>query len=76
MTLDEAIALAQLEEKRRARVGGLSGGQKQRLAMATALVGRGASAFVCRRPLYRSLAEQFMGTASRESMTALAMRET
>ena len=39
MTLDEAIALAQLEEKRRARVGGLSGGQKQRLAMATALVG-------------------------------------
>lgn len=39
MTLDEAIALAQLEEKRRARVGGLSGGQKQRVAMATALVG-------------------------------------
>jgi ABC-2 type transport system ATP-binding protein len=39
MTLDEAIALAQLEEKRRARVGSLSGGQKQRLAMATALVG-------------------------------------
>jgi ABC-2 type transport system ATP-binding protein len=39
MTLDEAIAQAQLEEKRRARVGGLSGGQKQRLAMATALVG-------------------------------------
>ena len=39
ITLDEAIALAQLEEKRRARVGGLSGGQKQRLAMATALVG-------------------------------------
>jgi ABC-2 type transport system ATP-binding protein len=39
MTLDETIALAQLEEKRRARVGGLSGGQKQRLAMAAALVG-------------------------------------
>jgi ABC-2 type transport system ATP-binding protein len=39
MALDEAIAQAQLEEKRRARVGGLSGGQKQRLAMATALVG-------------------------------------
>ena len=39
MELDEAIRLAQLEEKRRARVGGLSGGQKQRLAMATALVG-------------------------------------
>ncbi len=39
MTLNGAITLAQLEEKRRARVGGLSGGQKQRLAMATALVG-------------------------------------
>ena len=39
ITVDESIDLAQLEEKRRARVGGLSGGQKQRLAMATALVG-------------------------------------
>src|SRR5208283_64002 len=39
VTIDEAIQIAQLEEKRRARVGGLSGGQKQRLAMATALVG-------------------------------------
>ena len=39
ITVDQAIELAQLEEKRRARVGGLSGGQKQRLAMATALVG-------------------------------------
>jgi ABC-2 type transport system ATP-binding protein len=39
ITVDEAIARAQLEEKRKARVGGLSGGQKQRLAMATALVG-------------------------------------
>ena len=39
LTFDEAIGIAQLEEKRRARVGGLSGGQKQRLAMATALVG-------------------------------------
>ena len=37
--LDEAIGLAQLEEKRLSRVGTLSGGQKQRLAMATALVG-------------------------------------
>jgi ABC-2 type transport system ATP-binding protein len=36
---DEAIRIAQLEEKRKARVGTLSGGQKQRLAMATALVG-------------------------------------
>jgi ABC-2 type transport system ATP-binding protein len=39
ITVDEAIRTSQLEEKRRARVGGLSGGQKQRLAMATALVG-------------------------------------
>ena len=37
--MEESIRTAQLEEKRRARVGGLSGGQKQRLAMATALVG-------------------------------------
>jgi ABC-2 type transport system ATP-binding protein len=36
---DESIRIAQLEEKRKARVGTLSGGQKQRLAMATALVG-------------------------------------
>lgn len=39
IALDEAIGLAQLEEKRRARMVTLSGGQKQRLAMATALVG-------------------------------------
>ncbi len=39
ISVDESIRTAQLEEKRRARVGGLSGGQKQRLAMATALVG-------------------------------------
>src|ERR1700733_1519714 len=39
ISVDESIKLAQLEEKRKARVGGLSGGQKQRLAMATALVG-------------------------------------
>ncbi|MGD1105667.1 MAG: ABC transporter ATP-binding protein [Terracidiphilus sp.] len=39
IAVDESIKLAQLEEKRRSRVGGLSGGQKQRLAMATALVG-------------------------------------
>jgi ABC-2 type transport system ATP-binding protein len=35
----EIIALVQLEEKSRARVGSLSGGQKQRLALACALVG-------------------------------------
>ena len=39
ISLDEAIRMAQLEEKRKARIGSLSGGQKQRLAMATALVG-------------------------------------
>jgi ABC-2 type transport system ATP-binding protein len=35
----EVIAMVQLEEKSKSRVGGLSGGQKQRLAMACALVG-------------------------------------
>lgn len=39
ISVDEAIRIAQLDEKRRARVGGLSGGQEQRLAMACALVG-------------------------------------
>lgn len=39
LSVEESIRTAQLEEKRRARVGGLSGGQKQRVAMATALVG-------------------------------------
>lgn len=39
LSIDDSIRIAQLEEKRRSRVGGLSGGQKQRLAMATALVG-------------------------------------
>ena len=39
IAVEEAIRIAQLEEKRTARVGGLSGGQKQRLAMACALVG-------------------------------------
>ena len=39
LSVDESIHTAQLEEKRRSRVGGLSGGQKQRLAMACALVG-------------------------------------
>jgi ABC-2 type transport system ATP-binding protein len=38
-TAEHVIALVQLEEKRRARVGTLSGGQKQRLALACALVG-------------------------------------
>ena len=35
----DVIALVQLEEKTRSRVGSLSGGQKQRLALACALVG-------------------------------------
>ena len=38
-TVEEAIGLVQLGEKRKARVGTLSGGQKQRLAIACALVG-------------------------------------
>ncbi len=37
--VSEVIALVQLEEKQKARVGDLSGGQKQRLALACALVG-------------------------------------
>src|ERR1700758_4794340 len=39
ISVEESIRTAQLEEKRRSRVGTLSGGQKQRLAMACALVG-------------------------------------
>jgi ABC-2 type transport system ATP-binding protein len=39
LSVDESIRTAQLEEKRRSRIGGLSGGQKQRLAMACSLVG-------------------------------------
>jgi ABC-2 type transport system ATP-binding protein len=39
ISVEESIHTAQLEEKRKSRVGGLSGGQKQRLAMACALVG-------------------------------------
>jgi ABC-2 type transport system ATP-binding protein len=38
-SVDDVIALVQLEEKRTARVGTLSGGQKQRLAVALAIVG-------------------------------------
>jgi ABC-2 type transport system ATP-binding protein len=37
-TVDEVIAVVELDEKRHARVGKLSGGQKQRLALACALV--------------------------------------
>jgi ABC-2 type transport system ATP-binding protein len=39
ISIEDSIKTAQLEEKRKSRVGGLSGGQKQRLAMACALVG-------------------------------------
>ena len=39
IAVEEVIRIAQLEEKRKARVGTLSGGQKQRLAMGCALVG-------------------------------------
>ena len=46
ITVAKAIEMAQLEEKRKARVGTLSGGQKQRLAMACALVGDPALLFL------------------------------
>lgn len=39
-SVDEAIAIVHLEEKRDARVEKLSGGQKQRLSLACSLVGR------------------------------------
>src|SRR5258708_8859582 len=39
LTVERAITMVQLDEKRKSRVGGLSGGQKQRLAMACALIG-------------------------------------
>src|SRR5258706_6191363 len=39
LTVEQAITMVQLAEKRKTRVGGLSRGQKQRLAMACALVG-------------------------------------
>jgi len=39
-TVDEVLALVELEEKRNARVVTLSGGQKQRLAVACALVSK------------------------------------
>jgi len=39
LAVEDTIKMAQLEEKRSARIGTLSGGQKQRLAMACALVG-------------------------------------
>jgi ABC-2 type transport system ATP-binding protein len=39
-TVDEVLAIVELESKRTAWVGKLSGGQKQRLAIACALVGR------------------------------------
>ena len=39
-TVNEVLALVELEEKRRARVATLSGGQKQRLAVACALVSK------------------------------------
>src|ERR1700738_4325036 len=39
LSVEQAIKMTQLDEKRTSRVGGLSGGQKQRLAMACALVG-------------------------------------
>ncbi|MDQ6663439.1 MAG: ABC transporter ATP-binding protein [Acidobacteriota bacterium] len=38
-SVSDVIAMVELQEKRKARIGNLSGGQKQRVAMACALVG-------------------------------------
>jgi ABC-2 type transport system ATP-binding protein len=45
-TVDEAVAMVSLQDKRGARVGTLSGGQRQRLALACALVGAPALLFL------------------------------
>ncbi len=45
-TVDEAVAMVSLHDKRGARVGTLSGGQRQRLALACALVGAPALLFL------------------------------
>ncbi|MDQ6706883.1 MAG: ABC transporter ATP-binding protein [Acidobacteriota bacterium] len=45
-SVSDVVAMVELQEKRKARVGNLSGGQKQRVAMACALVGDPALIFL------------------------------
>ena len=82
--VDDVIALVQLGEKSRARVGALSGGQKQRLALACALVGDPELLFLdepttgldpqARRQLWE-LIEQFRSTGRTTLLTTHYMDE-
>lgn len=83
-SVDEVIALVQLGEKRKARVGALSGGQKQRLALACALVGDPELLFLdepttgldpqARRQLWE-LIDQFRATGRTTLLTTHYMDE-
>jgi ABC-2 type transport system ATP-binding protein len=83
-SVDDVIAVVQLEEKRDARVNGLSGGQKQRLAIACALVGDPELLFLdepttgldpqARRQLWE-LIEQFRATGRTIVLTTHYMDE-
>jgi ABC-2 type transport system ATP-binding protein len=82
--VNDVIALVQLDEKRRARVGSLSGGQKQRLSVACALVGNPDLLFLdepttgldpqSRRQLWE-LVEQFKATGRSVLLTTHYMDE-
>jgi len=82
--VDDVIALVQLVEKRKARVGTLSGGQKQRLSVACALVGNPDLLFLdepttgldpqSRRQLWE-LVEQFKATGRTVLLTTHYMDE-
>ena len=82
--VSDVIALVQLEEKAKARVGTLSGGQKQRLAIACAMVGDPALLFLdepttgldpqSRRQLW-TLIEEFRATGRSILLTTHYMDE-